>query len=170
MTYEEIDAALEGFAENIANEIEGDGAWIALHHLARRLLGAKLFTITTVDMKNQVTRRRYSSDPGNYPVSGTKPIVRDRWFDVVCAQRAPFVANTIRDIETVFPDHVVIWSLGCGSVINIPVVIDGNLLGTVNCLDVEHHYTPHKVLLSAHIAIPAKLAFALSKTLIGTAH
>jgi hypothetical protein len=59
----------------------------------------------------------------------------------------------------VFSDHETIWALGCGSVINIPVVIAGELLGTVNCLDVEHHYTPERVERSKLLAIPAKLAF-----------
>lgn len=162
MTYEEVDAALEGFAERISNDVNGDAVWLAMHVLADRLLGAKLFTITTVDMKHQVTRRQYSSHPDSYPVSGTKPIFYDQWFETVCTQRAPFVANTIKDIEAVFPDHDVIWSLGCGSVINVPVVIGGDLVGTVNCLDVEHRYTKYKVALSAHLALPAKLAFALS--------
>ncbi|MNY76956.1 hypothetical protein D3C86_2167130 [compost metagenome] len=58
-----------------------------------------------------------------------------------------------------FGDHETIWALGCGSVANIPVVVGGELLGTVNCLDVEHHYTPERVALSKHLELPAKLAF-----------
>jgi energy-coupling factor transporter ATP-binding protein EcfA2 len=165
MTHDEIATALAEFDASIANGTQADGAWQALQVLSQKLIGAKLFTIMTVDMKNELARREYTSDAESYPVSGTKPIHYDRWFDTVHKDRQSFVANTIADIATVFSDHETIWALGCGSVINIPVVIAGELLGTVNCLDVEHHYTPERVERSKLLAIPAKLAFlAASKT------
>ena len=42
-----------------------------------------------------------TSHPVDYPVSGTKPIHYDRWFEIVHKQRQPFVANTLGDIATV---------------------------------------------------------------------
>lgn len=165
MTQEDIATALAEFDADIANDTSAHGPWQALQVLSQKIIGAKLFTIMTVDMKNELARREYTSDAKSYPVSGTKPIHYDRWFDTVHKDRQSFVANTIADIATVFSDHETIWALGCGSVINIPVVIAGELLGTVNCLDVEHHYTPERVELSKLLAIPAKLAFlAASKT------
>jgi len=163
---EDIAAALAAFDETIANDAGKDAPWIALQTLTRAVIGAKLFTIMTVDMQNEVARREYTSDPASYPVSGTKPVHYDDWFDLVHLQRKPFIANTIADIAKVFPDHETIWSLGCGSVINIPVFVGGKLLGTVNCLDVEHHYTPERVEKSKLLAMPARLAF-LSSTFVG---
>lgn len=158
MTNDAIDIALAAFDASIADNTEADGPWVALQDLARSLIGAKLFTVMTVDMKNEVARREYTSDAKSYPASGTKPIRYDRWFEIVHKQRKSFIANTIAEIATVFPDHETIWSLGCGSVINIPVVVGGELLGTVNCLDEEHHYSLERVERSKHLAIPAKLA------------
>ncbi|MDK1373942.1 MULTISPECIES: GAF domain-containing protein [unclassified Sinorhizobium] len=152
-------AALAEFDATIANDAGTEAAYRALQTLSRKLIGAKLFTIMTVDMANELARRAYTSHPDEYPVYGTKPIHYDRWFDTVHKARETFVANTIADISTVFGDYETIAALGCGSVVNIPVVVGGELLGTVNCLDVEQHYTPERVALSKLIEMPAKLAF-----------
>jgi GAF domain-containing protein len=159
MTHDQINAALAAFDDSIANDTGPDAPWIALQTLARAIVGAKLFTTMTVDMQYELARRAYTSDAENYPASGTKPVQYNSWFEIVHKQRKSFVANTIADISKVFPDHALIWSLGCGSVINIPVFVAGKLLGTVNCLDVEHHYTPERVEASNILAIPAKVAF-----------
>jgi hypothetical protein len=42
--------------------------------------------------------------------------------------------------------------MGLGSVINIPVIYDGETIGTMNLLDAEHHYG------DAHVAPVARLA------------
>lgn len=159
MNRQEFAADLAAFDSAIANDARPDAPWIALEAFARKLIGAKLFTTMTVDMKNEVARRAYTSDPVSYPSSGTKPIRYDNWFDIVHKERKSFVANTIEDIAKVFPDHELINSLGCQSVVNIPVEVGGELLGTVNCLDVAHHYTPERVAAAELLKMPARLAF-----------
>lgn len=159
MNAQDFAADLAAFDRAIASETGPDAPWIALETLARKVIGAKLFTTMTVDMKNEVARRAYTSDPVSYPASGTKPIRYDSWFDVVHKERRSFVANTIGDIAKVFPDYELIDSLGCQSVVNIPVEVGGELLGTVNCLDVAHHYTPERVAASDLLRMPARLAF-----------
>jgi hypothetical protein len=159
MTNEDFAAALAAFDDAIANDTRANAPWIALETLARNVIGAKLFTTMTVDMKNEVARRAYTSDPVSYPSSGTKPIRYDSWFDIVHKERKSFVANTIEDIAKVFPDYELINSLGCQSVINIPVVVGGELLGTVNCLAVAQHYTEERVAASELLKMPARLAF-----------
>ena len=159
MNAQDFAADLAAFDRAIANESGPDAPWIALETLTRKVVGAKLFTVMTVDMKNEVARRAYTSDPTSYPASGTKPIRYVSWFDIVHKERRIFVANTIEDIAKVFPDHELINSLGCQSVVNIPVEVGGELLGTVNCLDVAHHYTPERVAASELLKMPARLAF-----------
>ena len=156
-------AAFAAFDRVIAEDTASDASWQALQDLSRAVIGAKLFTVTTADMSAEVARREFTSDPQAYPVSGTKPITRDAWFAIVHDEHRTFVANTIRDIAAVFPDHETIWGLGCGSVANIPVVVAGELLGTVNCLDVEHHYSPERVEAAELLRLPAKLAFLAAK-------
>lgn len=159
MNAQDFAADLAAFDRAIANDTRPDAPWIALETLARKVIGARLFTTMTVDMKNEVARRAYTSDPVSYPSSGTKPIRYDSWFDIVHKERRSFVANTIEDIAVVFPDYELINSLGCQSVVNIPVEVGGELLGTVNCLDVADHYTPERVAASELLKMPARLAF-----------
>jgi GAF domain-containing protein len=111
-----------------------------------------------MDMDRGLTRRAYTSDP-LFPETSAKPIFYDEWLDTIYRQRKLFVANTIVDLARVFPDSERIASIGCGSVINIPVFIGGKLYGTVNCLDIEHHYTPERVEMSKLLSLPAKVAF-----------
>ncbi len=133
--------------------------WAALHRLYADTVGVKLFTVTSVDMEHKLARRCYTSHPDDYPVSGTKPIDYNKWFDIVHGQRRTFVANTIKDIAAVFPDHEKIWSLGCGSVVNLPAVIAGELAATINLLDQEHFYTKEKVdFIEQELAQPSLLA------------
>jgi hypothetical protein len=156
-------ADLAAFDRTIANDAGPDAPWIALETLARKVIGAKLFTTMTVDMQHELASRAYTSDPVSYPTFGTKPIRYDSWFEIVHNERKSFVANTIEDIAKVFPDYELINSLGCQSVVNIPVEVGGELLGTVNCLDVINHYTPERVAASELLKGPARLAFLAAR-------
>jgi hypothetical protein len=162
MTKDDLIPALADFDRSIATMQDGGAAWQALRVLTDRLVGAKLFTVMTVDWDNERAGRIFTSHPEAYPVSGTKPLHRDAWFDVVHKERRPFVANTIADIAKVFPDHETIWGLGCGSVVNLPIEIAGAMVGTVNLLDVEHFYTPEKVAMTDALKLPAKTAYLAS--------
>lgn len=156
--------AIAQFDADIAEAQGADAAFGALQALVQATVGAKLFTYMTVDMEAEVARRAYTSDAASYPTSGTKPINYGPWFDVVHKERRYFVANTIEDIAKVFNDHELINSLGCQSVVNMPVVIGGVLVGTVNMLDVAGHYTPERVeTIRELIAVPAKLAAVVAR-------
>jgi len=151
------------FDHAITTAQNSNAVWRALKEFSESVVGHKLFTIMTVDNAAGLARRAYTSHPNDYPVSGTKPIRRDQWFDIVHGERRSFVANTIADIAKVFPDFELIASLGCGSVMNLPVVLQGELAATVNMLDAEHHYTPERVAAAeALLAIPAKLCYVLA--------
>lgn len=158
MTDQTIAGALAAFDHAIGKTaIE---PYKALQALTDATVGARLFTIMTVDMQKQLAGRVYTSHPVDYPVSGTKPIHYDDWFEIVHKQRRPFVANTIEDIAKVFADHETIWSLGCGSVINLPVEIGGELVGTINLLDEEHYYTDERVARAVSVlSLPGKAAY-----------
>ena len=159
MTETDIAEAMAAFDAAIGQNPGPDAPWEALRVLTAALVGAKLFTVMTVDMEKGVAGRVFTSHPTEYPVSGTKPIHYDEWFEIVHKQRRPFVANTIGDIAKVFADHELIWSLGCGSVINLPVEIGGAMVGTINLLDVEHYYTPERVEAAKRLSLAAKTAY-----------
>lgn len=156
--------AITAFGQAIANEKQAGSAYAALEKLAQAVVGVKLFTVMEADMEAGISRRCYSSDPESYPVSGSKPINRTHWFDIIHVERRPFVANTIAEIATVFPDHEQIWSLGCGSVVNLPIFIAGEFMGTMNLLHEEFFYTPERVKhVTNTLQAPAMLAFMTSR-------
>ena len=151
------------FVDAVSEARESGSSWRALEELAEAEVGHRLFTVMFVDMTASLARRAYSNRPAEYPVSGSKPIHRDAWFDIVHGERRSFVANTIEDIAQVFPDHALIASLECGSVLNLPIVLGGDLVATINLLDVAGHYTPERVRRAEdRLAIPARLCCALA--------
>lgn len=108
-------------------------------------LGTILFTVTAHDFDAMLFRRVYSSHPAEYPASGTKPMARDAWFDLCITRAEPFVANTPDAFATVFFDHALITSMGLGSAANIPISDAGLVVGTVNLLAGQHHFTPDRL-------------------------
>jgi hypothetical protein len=123
-------------------------------HQACAALGTRLFTITLQDEAASVCRRAYTSHPVDYPLSGTKPLDRDGWYDFCITGRQTFVANTVPEFARYFFDHALITSLGLGSCVNIPIAEGaGPILGTVNLLAEEGHFTPER--LAAYEALVA---------------
>ena len=134
----------------------------ALCALARNTIGARLFTLMTFDAATREARRIYSNMPDAYPEQGTKPVNQTRWTAHVLDGHRTFVANDIDGIAEVFGDHELIAALGCEAVMNVPVVIDGEVLGTINCLDRAGHYTPDRVAAAEALRLPGAAAFLLN--------
>ncbi len=159
------------FEKQIASADNANAVWKALEVLSLSMDGHKLFTVMTVDMAAGLAKRAYSSHPTQYPVTGTKPIHKDAWFAIVHGQRRSFVANTIADISKVFPDYELIASLGCGSVINLPVVLRNELVATVNLLHVEQHYNAMRVAeIETNLSLPSMLCCALASAMDSQKH
>lgn len=119
-----------------------DAVFAALHRAAQHAYGAKLFTVTVLDPVAGLARRAYSSHPHDYPTSGTKPIQDNAWTAQVIGSGERFVANSTAEFAPFFGDHALINSLGCEAAMNIPVPDEaGRVVGTVNILDVAHHFT-----------------------------
>lgn len=158
---ENITVALEDFHTSIKADTP---PFKALHKLVDDTVGAILFTVMEADLNAGLALRSYTSDPENYSVSGSKPIHRDEWFEQVSIKRQPFVANTIKQIKTVFPDYGLIWSLGCGSVVNLPIIIGEEFVGTINLLHEEHYYTPERVeIITKFLSKPTVQAYFTSR-------
>ena len=140
-------------------------AFDALCALTDTIVGHKLFTLMTFDNVEGEASRIYSNMPDAYPVSGKKPAREDDWSRHVIGGRQTFVANTIDAIAEVFPDHELIRSLGCQSVINVPIFVAGRFLGTINCLHEAEHYTPDRVAASEALKLPGAACFLLQHSI-----
>lgn len=155
--------ALHAFQSALSEARTETEAFAALDALTKATVGAKLFTVMTADMDAMLARRAYTDDAVNYPTSGTKPITIDRWFEQVHGRHESFVANTLADIATVFPDADLIGSLGCGSVVNLPVILGGQMVATVNILHAEGYYTPERVAqIHDLLTLPAMATMAVA--------
>jgi GAF domain-containing protein len=159
------DAKWPSFLAALAERDQPGATLGALQAVFREEVGAKLFTVMTFDARTGVSQRIHSSHPREYPVSGAKPLSVGLWSRTVVDERRIFVANTIEGIAEVFSDHALIRSLGCESVVNLPVVFAGGVIGTINMLDGPDHYTPDcvaRIELLAPFAAVALLAARLS--------
>src|SRR5258708_36481392 len=112
---------------------------------AARLAGHELFTLLYVD--GQEVARIYSNRPAEYPVFGRKPMGPTPWGEHVMRAKKSYLGRDKAAIRWAFFDHALIESMGLGSVINVPVVYGGECIGTMNLLDVEHHYRHEHVTL-----------------------
>lgn len=139
-----------------------DPAFARLHD-ACAALGTRLFTVTVNDESRALCWRAYSSMPQEYPVSGTKPLTRDGWYDLCITGRQTFVANTPPEFALYFFDHALITSLGLGSCINIPLVAGDAVLGTINLLAEAGHFTADRV--AAYEALVAADRMALARAM-----
>ncbi|MFT6989541.1 MAG: hypothetical protein ACJASL_001514 [Paraglaciecola sp.] len=100
----------------------------------------KLLTFTQIDMAQRKAKRLYSSDDSSYAIGGFKPIEINTWTTRVIEQQQAFVAHKHSELAKVFFDHELIAQLGLGSVINWPVIMHSQVIGTVNLLAEEGAY------------------------------
>ena len=135
----------------------------ALRQMAYDLLDLKQFTMMTFDEGRGVAQRIYSDDPVPYPVGGEKPVLDNVWTKTVLRGQQPFVGNSIEDLAEVFPDWEKIQSLGLESCLNVPIVVGGSVMGTLNCLNGPGHFTPDRVTKANQLKLPGAVAFLLAR-------
>ena len=108
--------------------------------------------IMVVDKSLKYVERVYSSNIKAYPLLGTKPIPKNEWTKKVVLNKKNFLGKDMKTIKKLFFDHEVISSLGCGSIINIPVINNNIILGTMNILHKEFYYNSDTVKLAKPFA------------------
>jgi len=132
----------------------------ALDGAMRKAIGHKLFTILVVDHAARHSQRYYSNMPDAYPVGGRKPINETHWFQRVLGKGECYIGYNYADITDVFFDHELIRSLGCESVLNVPVRWNGNSIGTINLLHEAGWYSEADIAAAevfAALAVPGLL-------------
>ena len=109
-------------------------------------VGFRLFTITAIDQSlPKPVRRLWSSHPELYPIGGDKELASDAWTDKVMGSQQLMICNTANDIAATYPDHDVIDSLGCGSGMNLPIVLAGEVLGTLNIFNAARWFDEERI-------------------------
>jgi GAF domain-containing protein len=133
----------------------------ALDQAMGATLGHRLFTILRYHPDAQESERLYTNQGAAYPVGGRKAVRATPATSALFGERRPYIGRTAADIRASFGDAELILSLGCESVLNLPVVFDGRVLGTVNLLHEAGWYDEGDLLLGltfAALAVPGYLA------------
>jgi len=119
-------------AEVAANAAETGAVFRAVDALTQKAIGHRLFTIMRLHAATHEVERLYSSLPDAYPVSGRKPKQGTPWGEQVLDRGEIFIANTPDEVRAAFADYELIFSLGIGAIMNVPIRYRGRSLGTMN--------------------------------------
>jgi hypothetical protein len=123
------------------------------------VLGHKLFTVMLYHGETGESERVYTNQPAAYPIGGRKTMNPTPWAQQVIHEQRAYLGKNADDIRAVFFDWELIASLGCASVLNLPVVHDGRLLGTINLLHEARWYDEEDISVGAAFASLAAPAF-----------
>ncbi|WP_285250455.1 GAF domain-containing protein [Pseudarthrobacter sp. fls2-241-R2A-168] len=108
--------------------------------------GVILFTVLQWIPERSSLRRLFTSHPAEYLMGGEKTVeISPGWLGTVIEDKKPFLAADLAALREVFADSELIQRLGCGAVINVPVLDGGNVVGVLALLDAEGSYTQHSV-------------------------
>ena len=108
-------------------------------------VGSGLTTASVYELAQMRSRRVWTDDAVAYPTGNFKRIDRNRYFETVIEGRQPFSSTTIEEIATVFFDWEKIRDLGFESNMNLPAIVGGEVIGTVNLLNRKGHFTAGRV-------------------------
>jgi GAF domain-containing protein len=161
MTERDFAVELSTVARAHADVRQPHATFEAIDAALAALIGHRLFTILVHHRAAQESERIYSNLRDAYPVGGRKPITNSPWMEQVMHRGLPYIGLNANDIRDVFFDHELILSLGCQSVLNVPIRWQGQTWGTLNLLHQENWYGPQHVEPArafAQMALPALLA------------
>jgi hypothetical protein len=156
-----IPALLAEVARAHADARQPQATFEAIDKALAASIGHRLFTILVHHPAARESERIYTNMPEAYPVGGRKPVTDSPWMQRVMVRGEPYIGRDAEDIREVFFDHRIILSLGCRSVLNMPLRWRGQTLGTLNLLHRQNWYAPRHIPVAcvfAQLALPAVLA------------
>lgn len=127
---------------------------------AATIIGHKLFTIMAFHAETMEVERLYSNQPEAYPTGGRKKKRDTEWGRQVLENGKPYIGKSADDIRKHFNDHEVILGLGLEAILNMPIRLGGDTIGTMNLLHEADYYSENEIASAQLIAglIGARLA------------
>jgi hypothetical protein len=122
---------------------------------ARDTVGVRLFTASVIADAGTSMARIYTTHPEVYPVGGKKTLAGDTnpvWLEQVFKGQQAFLGADTEAVRAFFFDSATIESLGCGAIVNVPVVSHGETIGSMNFLAPEGSYDQKSVDAAVKIA------------------
>lgn len=162
-TKRHVDPLLDAAAAAHSSVDQPAALFAALDKVLASAIGHKLFTILAYDDGSREAARLYSNHPASYPTGGRKRLAPSPWTEAVLDRGEAYIGYTLEDLRNVFSDHELIASLGCESVLNMPVRWRGRTLGSLNLLHEAGWYDEDDVAVCrpfAQLALPALLTLA----------
>jgi hypothetical protein len=126
-----------------------------VYSAARDTVGVRLFTASVIADAGSSMARIYTTHPEVYPVGGKKTFAEDTnpvWLEQVLIGQQPFLGADRESVRTFFFDSATIESLGCGAIVNVPVVSGGRTIGSMNFLAPEGTYDQLSVDAAVEVA------------------
>lgn len=116
----------------------------------KALVGYKLLTI--LQLRDERLHRMHTSDLARYPAGGFKNIANDIWLKTMLSDGVPVISATPEIVKQRFFDHETIFAMGCGSVMNIPVLGPTGTLGSLNLLHEANWFNSEHILAASPFA------------------
>ena len=107
-------------------------AWDAIDALVVRLYDRRLFTGLNHLIATAEVERLYSSNTVAYPVGGRKQKKDTHWGKKTLDEGELYICHNAADIERTFFDHALIFSLGVGGMVNVPVMFGGRCIASLS--------------------------------------
>lgn len=120
--------------------------------LCSKALNNDLFTAMRFHAVTMEVERLHSTLPESYRVSGRKPKRDTEWGKKVLIDREINLGFGAADIKWAFSDHETILELGLNAVLNVPIVLDGSVLGTINYLRGDPAFSSREVEFAEQVA------------------
>lgn len=128
LTVDDVARAMDA----IAADPDPQAGFRAVDALVQKAFGHKLLTVLRYLPETVEVERLYSSHPDTYPLGGRKQKQGTAWGEQVLDRGEIYICADPADIERTFSDHALIFGLGVGGMMNVPILFAGRCLGTLN--------------------------------------
>ncbi len=127
----------------------------AIEDVAMRRVDAGLVTMMRHDAVASTVERLYSSNPQAYPVGGKKAKRDTAWGRKVLTEHRVLVSAGDAGLRESFDDHATIIGLGLHSCVNVPLVSDGQCVGTLNVCAARSEWRDDEIALVRALGLAA---------------
>jgi len=127
----------------------------AIEEVATRRVDAGLVTMMRHDAVESTVERLHSSNPQAYPVGGKKAKRDTAWGRKVLIEHRVLVSAGDAGLRESFDDHATIIGLGLHSCVNVPLVSEGQCVGTMNISRAQADWNDDEVAIVRALGLAA---------------
>lgn len=149
-----------------ARRCEAESVCHAVDRALGELVGHKIFAVYCVSPEPHGIVAMYSSRPAVHPIGSSHPIGTPAWNDLVISRGQPYIGCDTDDLRWAYHDAEYLNGLGCGSALNVPVVVSGETVGMVSLMHEAGWYRDEHVQLAMPFAYLLAPAFATARQLV----